>query len=410
MKQLKMKIIMSITGILLAVTMIASASYAWLTISVTPEIQRITITVTPNGKEVPFELSIDYDDVKYVEEDATWMTELHLDVEMADYNLRPISTVDGKHWYLPKFSADGNVIDFREVPLDKVANKTKTQEAETAAENYLVYADVYVRTRNRDKNQDMILSNPVLKNISAGENHFGNYVLWEPEWVDGKLVDNDAMASVRIGFQYTDLNADGTEKSGQPDNFYIFEPNADMRSTDFGQYLKDTVNIANGVEEMTDQIYVKKNASDTQHQVGQYAANFANNKQYYATWAPKYVSAGSCELVNVASVLGQRLVVQETSSWMDGLQENQTITSRSIKHIGTLHHAGAGDSFTNIPDTSSREELTTVEYGTIQKMRIFIWIEGQDIDCWNQVAGGNIYANFEVMGRAAGSPAQKTQE
>ena len=35
----------------------------------------------------------------------------------------------------------------------------------------------------------------------------------------------------------------------------------------------------------------------------------------------------------------------------------------------------------------------------ITKARIYMWIEGQDIDCWNQIADGNIYVNLEFMGR-----------
>jgi len=78
-------------------------------------------------------------------------------------------------------------------------------------------------------------------------------------------------------------------------------------------------------------------------------------------------------------------------------------TSRAIGNIGDFCSVDLGTGELTPVATTSREAMTTVHHETIQKMRIFIWIEGQDIDCWNQIAGGNIYANLEFMGRAAGS-------
>lgn len=403
MKQVKLKIMLSFTGILLGVVMLVSASYAWFTVSVTPEIQRLVITVTPSGKEVPFELSIDYAQKNYNQEEATWVTELHLDQLVENYTLRPISTVDGIHWYLPKFSADGNVNGFWQLPNNRMsvwANNPDPQD------NYMVYADVYVRTRNTDAAQEMILSNPISK-PGAGEQHYANYVLWDPVWTDeGTLKTNDAMASVRIGFLYTPLeeavNAEGvkTVTEGSSGSFYIYEPNADMRSSDFEEYA-----AATGYSEMAEQIYVLEQ-EDVSNKVNQYAGTFADHNRYYATKAPKYISATEYQLVNVAQTLGERLIVQKTSSWnqqaLDALN-GAKLTSKAIGSIGDFCSVNSGTGALTPVATTSREAMTTVHHETIQKMRIFIWIEGQDIDCWNQIAGGNIYANLEFMGRATGS-------
>lgn len=407
MKQLKFKIVMSVAGILLGITMIASASYAWLTVSVTPEIQRLVITVTPSGKEVPFEFSINYDDVGFNEEAATWTTELHLNEQDQNgkpkkYTLQPISTIDGTHWYLPKYSADGNVKGFWQLPNDRMsawANKPNTKD------NYLYYVDVYVRTRNKDKAQEMIISNPIINNLSAGEHHFASYVLWDPEWVENAdgtttIKDNDAMASVRVGFQYTTLDTDGkTEKSTGP--FFIYEPNADMRSQDFMAFLNGQA----GASQMQDQIYVYNGTEKEADIVKEYQDNYKEG-EYYPTYVPKYDSTApeKYKLVNVNTELGNRLVAQEKSSWdTSKLVQGQTPTSDAIKTgtIGELCIVEGGE--LKPTATTSRKELTTVTHGTIQKMRLFIWIEGQDIDCWNQVADGNLYVNLEFMGRGGAS-------
>ena len=44
------------------------------------------------------------------------------------------------------------------------------------------------------------------------------------------------------------------------------------------------------------------------------------------------------------------------------------------------------------------EKVFTLPMG-ITKMRVYMWIEGQDVDCWNQIASGRVYANLEFYGR-----------
>lgn len=400
MKQLKLKIMMACAGILLGVIMLASASYAWLTVSVTPEIQRLVISVTPSGQEYPFELSIDYGEkLKANQADqATWTTELHLDDVVKNYTLQPISTVDGIHWYLPKYSADGNVKGFWEADLAKCANKANSSD------NYLVYVDVWVRTRDKDP-QEMLLSNPV--STTAGEEYYANYVLWNPKWDadTGQWLQNDAMTTVRIGFMYTPLDEKGNPAGSS--SFSIYEPNGNMRSSRFAEYLAtlktDTSIDEEELDQLTGRIY--SYTGGTNYTAKQYDETFTD--QYYSTLAPKYVSDGVYELVDVTQLLKNNLIVQTKSSWNTArLSPSAKINSDAIGTIGNfcrveVDESGKATGTLTPIDTNGRREMTTVTKGTIQKMRIYIWLEGQDIDCWNQTADGNIYANLEFLGRAA---------
>ena len=73
-------------------------------------------------------------------------------------------------------------------------------------------------------------------------------------------------------------------------------------------------------------------------------------------------------------------------------------TSKNIEKIGSLCKITESVKLQE-EDTTARKEFTTVSYNSIQKMRIYVWIEGQDVDCWNHIADGNLYLNLEFMGR-----------
>ena len=378
---------MSVSGVLLGVVMLMSASYAWFTVSTAPELKRIEISVTPSGKEIPFELSLDYADpeVGYDQEKATWTTVLHL-AEEEMYTLKPVSTVDGVNWYLPKFSAKGDVTGFWQLPSDMTTWANRANNAD----NYLYYADVYVRTRNHDTPQKMVLSNPI--NVTDSEEYFGSFVLWDPVWDSSKggWKNNDAMASVRVGFQYITLDDKGKAVNTGP--FFIYEPNADMRSTDFNKYLTGVTDA----NQMAEQTYIYNNGNP--EMVKSYTSKSTG---YYPTYVPKKDGDGY-QMVAVHEELGNRLVAQNTSSWkLDSFKTDEKVTSKNIETIGSLCKITQSGSNLNLQqeDALTRKEFTTVSYNSIQKMRIYVWIEGQDVDCWNHIADGNLYLNLEFMGR-----------
>lgn len=427
MNQIKMKLILSLSGILLGLTMIAGASYAWFSISVKPEVRSLTIQMTPMNDQRPFDLSIDYGEKGA---DATWTNELILENYFAedtankkDYGfLRPISTADGEHWYLPVYDSKGDVSGFREVPLAQVANQMySTDEAGSEDHsNYLMYVDFWVRNR-QGSNYDLLLNNP--NSVAGSEQYYGSYVLWTPEedstgkWIKSgsgsstKLQGNDAMASTRVGFtMLQDINKNGTATNCTED-FFIYEPNGDMRSQALVDYLKSTTIKENGKSpsEMGTLKYIYSGSSNIT--VAGYESTYLTNKdKFFTTMVPRKTANG-WELVDIKSVLGNRIVSQKTSSWNEeklAAMENDTrITSKALdlNGIGALGVTGAADAAGvtawSATTTANRTEITSINGGEIKKIRMFIWLEGQDIDCWNQIADGNIFVNLEFFGRAS---------
>lgn len=415
MEQLKMKIALAFGGILTGIALISTAAYAWFTISTTPEVTGITISIVPTGKEYPIEVSQNQTD---------WTTELHMDNIVEQYGpLRPISTFDGEHWYLPYYDIRGNVDEFHEVELSEVANRLKGKDGFEEPFNYLVYFDIWVRTRDTGTNYDMRLSNPA-KNVGADEKYFGTFVLWDPQKSakEDEVPGNDAMACTRIGIQMLGEDDENTSP------FYIYEPNSVMRSSYFETVRDELLEDDNDLkpEEFNALKYIAASlenktstlpdgSTKTELKIGQalsisdyitsYLSNVGNST-YVNTVVPRFVSdktadadavyelqtlaAGSNEVGNKTV----HLITQGNSSWSEdylnsweaGAATAQSVNSRNVGTIGTLN---------------STPTIQTLTYGQEYKMRIYVWLEGQDIDCWNQITEGNIYVNLEFLGEEA---------
>jgi len=424
MNQMKMKLILSLSGILLGLAMIAGASYAWFSISVKPEVRTLTIKVDPMKDQRPFDLSINY---AGDEEAATWTNELILEelfAESKNYGfLRPISTADGEHWYLPTYSAAGHVNGFREVLFDKVANQVYTTDGDEDYSNYLMYVDFWVRNR-QDEKYDLLLNNPDSgTTLEASEQYYGTYVLWAPKesedgtaktWMkdaNGNLIDNDAMASTRIGFtMLEDIVDDGTPTKCE-EEFYIYEPNGDMRSSKFTEYLNNAQDNGSAAKTMSHLEYIFSENTNGSIKVGDYEETYLpEDGSFYTTMVPKYKSNTEWELVDIKSELGKRVLSQKKSGWNEAalkdMEDDTRITSKALDRskLGALGNTGTADangvaSFT-ANSTADRSAVTSIEGGAIKKIRMFIWLEGQDIDCWNQIADGRIFVNLEFFGRA----------
>lgn len=415
MEQLKLKIALAFGGILTGIALISTAAYAWFTISTSPEVTGITISIVPTGKEYPIEVSLNQTD---------WTTELHMDNIVEQYGpLRPITTFDGEHWYLPYYDIRGNVDEFHEVELSEVANRLKGKDGFEEPFNYLIYFDIWVRTRDRGTNYDMRLSNPA-GNVGDDEKYYGTFVLWDPQKSakEDEVPGNDAMACTRIGIQMLGTDDETTSP------FYIYEPNSEMRSSYF-KTVRDSLiaedndltdeefdalkYIATSLENKTSTLPDGSTKTDLKIDqtlsINDYITNYltnAENSTYVQTMVPRFVSDKTADADAVYALqtlekgpnnVGGKsvfLITQGNSSWSQayldswkaGAATAQSVNSRNVGTIGQL-------------DTTPT--IQTLTCGQEYKMRIYVWLEGQDIDCWNQITEGNLYVNLEFLGEEA---------
>lgn len=379
------RLVLSVVGLLISLVLLGGATYAWFAISTTPEIFGISATIAAANESLPFELSLDGEN---------WTTTLDMTALFDDADvLRPISTADGENWYIPIYDANGSVNDFFRIPASSIDGYANTGDADT---NYLVYADIYIRTSNQ--NQDsfgLVLSNPSsLDTVQDEETSYGTFVLYQPTVDDdGDIQTNDAMAALRIGFEIFDevdastslslIDEDAETAYASEGTFYIYEPNADMRSADLATIAQSqTANL--------DYIYGNeiqpKDYNDYKEEVQE-------------TSVPQYVE--NADGTSTFEMVVVDTIQQYTSAW--DLTALQTLFDGG----GTTYDSTYIDSIGAFVDTTPI--MTTVSYGEVKKIRIYLWLEGQDIDCWNQIAGGNIYANLEFTSRDSSETTDKTE-
>ena len=379
-------------SLVMAIVLLCTGTFAWFTVGTKAEVEGISIGF--NSDEAwPFEVSLDYG---LLGEDATWEKELAITPTMTasgdylpeEFLLRPITTYDLENWYVTGYDAFGNAAGFIKVALDDVANQRNpygvgAEREET--ENYLYYVDVWVRTRSPNTTYDLRLNNPGYLDgalyTNDWETDYGTYVLWKPVWDSGKTpagytTENNAMASARVGF----LTYDDDD---EPLSYYIYEPNADLHSG------LDTVDA--GKAEL---IYINGQQEDDGLLVKNYGTATANGA-FHTTLVPRATDT------NVGyEIVEQETVKQKKSQWSaSALASTSPLAVWDSKCIG-----GIGDFYdeNDHPVTDFATQLPAIaekiDKEHICHIRIFFWLEGQDVDCWNQIAGGNLYANLEFRG------------
>lgn len=400
------KLIMSVVGLLISAVLLTTATFAWFAISTTPEIRGVTVSVASIDGFLPFQMSLDGEN---------WTTELNISALLQEANvLRPISTYDGDTWYISSADAFGSITTFLELNDSNLSSYANTGNSDT---NYLAYVDIYVTSNNvSDDEFTIVLSNPSdEENIQDDESNYGTYVLFEPEEdEDGNLNVNDAMAAFRIGFQFYEVANEATDEETEEDDtisvaemdfqeegsFYIYEPNADMRSGDFQDYLDEL-----GADDSdTSVTYIYGEGTDGV-QVSEYSV--LNTDYHYTSVPVPADTASGYTLIEVGTETVEELegasdteidvekevtlIRQTTSAWSSDVLNQSSYATYAYDSTDV---AVIGEFYEDTP------VMSTIEVGEIKKIRIYFWIEGQDIDCWNQIAGGNIYANLEFTGEA----------
>lgn len=312
---------------------------------------------------------------------------------------------------------------------------------------YYVYTDVYLINYTEDC--DVYLSAPSnthLDDIEYEESeHAGTFI--KSYTVDENnnitLIEGGTSSSIRIGFKNlgsvlpVNLAEDLTPNkySGEVENenlyytdivmddFIILEPNADERSN-----IND--------EDCSPDIYVdgfnlkilKDNNESLEGYIQTYpiklkdtSVNSANN--IIVTSDRNQMRSKFRTIDGSTSRLNENtLITQSKATWNTDVEVTSNLTSSNIANMGTFRNGsefyehesienndytlqsyGNGylsSKFEN--DNSENEEnniasipITHLTEGIPNKIRIYIWIEGQDIDCWNNIVDNHFLVNIE---------------
>ncbi len=373
------KLILSAIGLLTSLVLITVSTFAWYAISTAPEVQGIQVSVASVSEFLPFEFSLTGE--------GDWTSLLDITSMLDGENvLRPISTYDGVDWYLPVYNAIGGVSGFDLIPEDLLGNYVNSEDSDL---NYFVYQDVYVRTVSSEADTfDLRLSNPSGTSSMQEETDYGTYVVYRPEKdalsaiTDNQyIVTNDAMYAFRVGFQVYD------EDDVAEGPFYIYEPNADGRSADFISLLEEMEDDGDTVGVAAEYVYDASLSATVKN----YAENYAAGTMYATQTPIESDNTLGFDMVTVGADETESVLIQQKETFWDTdkLAGTATYDSTYIKTIGEF--------------ASTPPAMTTISQDEVKRIRIYFWLEGQDVDCWNQILDGNVFANLEFTGAAVES-------
>lgn len=427
-KRAYIKIACTAAALLCAMAMIVMSSYAWLTASTSPVAEGIQVAVGGGSTILLAPDLVNNEGVHYPGAfGATLRLDDLLDAD-AHSGLTPVSTADGLNWYLPVYYTEddpevraetakaGDLKPYDQFLCDETLTYANLAAGdEKAAEGSYLYVDFWVVSPGSRYELRVSTSND-----ASGA---GSYVVDLPQVVETEVgfamqtPEYPASESLRVGFlvnqnaaaesadayaadggdqRYTTLRG-GYQEAGeqvQPafsyNTFHIYEPNGSSHSA-LGEtgYIatyplgrNDTsvtgipvggrlsVQMASQWEGDT----VNDLFTASVQQAGDTATAADVQARLYKTLA------GRSDYVNKGQF------IQNTDQLYTSMGEDHTVLRTTLEK---MDKAGANES----------NSIVTLERNVPQRIRMFIWLEGQDADC---VSGASV-SGFAMRIELAGS-------
>lgn len=404
----------------LSLVLLASASFAWFTISTNPEISGMQVTLFTDIALLVSQDGREYGQVIYLSD------------EFSDYvGLKPVSTVDGVNWFLPAYDDFGDLLPVEYFIWDEyyealnvlgvetdedgfvVKNSSGNSIALTGqdwmdadAQGYYVSTTFWLKTEEENGVQVRLsvpdVDNEYMEDWEFTQGTYGSYALAnytfemnEDETSTLAVMNQDPQTALRAGFLIQ--NEEGT-------TFTIYEPNADQRSSVY----KPTGTV--GGEDPDANGYI----IDYEFEI----AGFEDG-MYIPTLPIGFNEDG--ETPEAQALDPNHLAVQATSEWDEGelqtaLEEGNGYITGWSNYVGTLGRFVEDTTDLTLDSSSEYDELSasalasenvivvTLEQDEPVMVTLFIWIEGQDVDCWNDIAASSVVLNLELAAELLPAP------
>ena len=224
--------------VLILFTLWVSASYTWFSISRTPRVSDVQLSVgSTAGVQIAFNI-----------QDEEWSNFLDFGEVLEKIDpLKPVSWVDEENrFYAARYGVDGriNAID---IPLTDEYNANKDN-----FNGYYMITTFYMKS---DVAAKISLSEAITN--EDGTQGAGTYVIGMPVWNSDMVLHNNgghgAEYAVRVGIKITKLDENGYENADSV-QFYVYEPNYDGH-VDGSTGAFETQNIY-GKETLVDEAYM----------------------------------------------------------------------------------------------------------------------------------------------------------
>lgn len=419
-RQYHIKILASALLIVLSLSMLVMVTFAWYVMSTAPEVSGMqikigsdTIRVAPDciyasGQHYPGAFQ------GVLETDTTAIPENF-------WGLIPVSTADGKHWFSATYESLENGGDRK---TDEYLEDTTLSSANLTARpksggNYL-YLDFWVVA---PKDYDLRVST-----ATRGSGQSGSYVKVFPQVKMDAAghysldeTQRQAESSLRIGFLVNEdmVSGESYKNSDTYDTAYkllkgvyqnqgealptsqtsftIYEPNCDWHAdTKFSGLYKETKPLAlvDGKPQP-----VKLETYDGTKLAAQTSATWTQaddgtqTKLAQALQTALLKDKTTDRSVTDAQSAGEYLLNQYLKGQLSGyITSGQFIentgTLKDETDINTIKQSGA----------TTDAVIVSLKKNVPQRIRMFVWLEGRDIDCTNEAALKTLLLNLELAG------------
>ena len=434
------KLVVALMALVLSVVMVVTISYAWMSLSSTPVVEGIQITIGGgNTILVAANLTETVDGVEYNYPGFFRDTINFNSFDEYDYlqdmaGLTPVSTADGIYWFVPERY---DILDEEVINGSKVAGQLKpvndfykdatlthanlAPENELAQEGHYIYLDFWVVSPGTD----------YTLRVSTGEDAGGSYVLdlMNPvKTEDGTfqlaMSDGIAQASARVGFlvnenyvidntmyyyqgsssfnpAYTKLRGSYQQPGGSmwysdSYRFTIYEPNGNYHPTlNNGDYYITSPIALNGdiayEADISDRLIVQLANSWVTETVG----NKISIRQMFTT-----------ALLNKDVETADEAKTLFYDEYLQGQLMNYVSKGEFVKSTQSLYKAAgttssvSKENFDKLGKAGATDDvyIVTLEKDVPQRIRMFVWIEGQDIDCNDNLSVTDLTLSIELAG------------
>lgn len=450
MRKSSSKLIASGFLVLVAVTLMVTVSYAWFTMAGSPALTGVQINIGGSNT-----IKIAADRMKVVNGQAVhypgpFRESMNISEESTyDYldnlaGLTPVSTSDGLHWYMP--AADANM----EIQSDQNLK-------DYLMDNTLMYANILAEDAPDEEigsyaYLDFWVVSPMddcTLRVSIGSADEGSYLVALPKIVEDTSkptgytleVDDEVAACARVGFLVNSVDVTSDEPMElYSDSSYYLSEHKKLKGiyAEPGTQVVDTYNYnfsiyePNGTKHNNEGISYVQTVSGLEYiscEDGDYAITFPIGRD-----------GENVRLKNVAS----KLAVQGTNEWklaengemlleqifqsamlkkdLSGLTEEQIaqLFYRSVLQDNYAEYVSRAAFFEDTSDlyTSGNgkvikeTEMLHIEYANAttdaaivklerdvpQRIRMFVWLEGQDVDCVRQASSEYFAIGIELAG------------
>lgn len=431
MKKIYLKLLASGFSIIIAFTMVIGATYAWMTLSQSPVVNGINVTIG-GGKTIM--LAADY--TKKVKDDQGKEITVHypgafdstLDIsqyESYDYlknlaGLSPVSTADGRYWMIPVYDEEtGELCPTADFHVDKTLENGNVTEKKNGSYIYLDFwmvspaaaYEIRVSTDTRSETGSFLMELPGVMEAEDGSLQLEETAgITEAIARVGFLVNTDTapteamsayLSSEDYNRHYKSLQGVYQEKGQEPSGdfqFSIYEPNGVKHPSE--DYQEGDYVITNPLsynpygdtimeQDIRDRLMVQEKNTwkswGNSSRLEQMFQSYVINKKELTPEMAEQSFYREQLLGQIGSYVKCGGFYKNVGALYEKEQEG-VITANQMN----LMLAGASDD----------AKITTLSPNIPQRVRMYIWLEGQDVDCTNtaSVGAGTFALNIELAG------------